>query len=648
MCRPVLYLLLVTITLLGSLNSAQAQNKNGKKKGENRAAAAKGRLPQHTADLNVRRDIAPVEPARKADAIKSAARIDLLIEKGLVAKNLQPNSMTDDAQFVRRAYLDIAGTIPTAEQAESFIRRSGEDKRAGTIDLLLNSPGYVSNSYNYWADILRIVDREGNNNELQLFGEWVKNSISDNMPYDEFVNEMVAAEGTVLANPAAGYHIRDLNMPLDNLNNTVRIFLGTRIGCAQCHNHPFDRWTQKEFYELAAYMGGQEYRGNNNRKELNQLASRDKPKDATDWLYDKIEYNSREANQIRNMMNNNRRVLSENAKKNLTLPHDYAYDDAKPKSVVQPATLFGDSPLPKKGESRREILANWMTSPDNPRFTTTIVNRLWKRVMGVGLIEPVDDMMDSTVASNPELLDYLVSEMKRLDYNQKEFLRILYYTKTYQRQACFDDLAPTEDYYFPGPILRRMSAEQAWDSLLTLTIPNPDAYVRPSYQPMFEIFDLSEVDSSQDLLDKYAALEAWRKEIRKGEDSSKYKGILLARASELPSPLPQNHFLRQFGQSDREEISASHTEGTVPQLLTMFNGMATHMMLEAGSVIHSEVTKVRIPEKQVDRIFLSILGRHPSEEERKIALKEISESGATGHGNVIWSLLNTREFLFIQ
>ncbi len=638
------FALLFVTSIMTVETTVFAQNK---KKDREKTPAVKSKLPHHTSDSDVRRSIAPVDPNLRTSTQASAAHIDMLIEKGLVAHNAHANEMTDDARFIRRAYLDIAGTIPTSEQAESFVKRGSLDKRPAVIDMLLNSPGYVSHSYNYWSDILRIVDRVGGNNELYIFGEWVKNSISDNMPYDEFVREMVAAEGIVLTNPAAGYHLRDINMPLDNLNNTVRIFLGTRIGCAQCHNHPFDRWTQKEFYELAAYMGGQEYRKRDD-KLVSSMISRNKPKEGEEWLYDKVEYTSREGNAIRNMLNNNRRELSENPKKNLTLPHDYGYDDAKPKQVVKPATLFGDSPTPKNGETRREVLARWMTSPDNPRFTVTIVNRLWKRVMGVGLIEPVDDMMDSTVASNPELLDFLVSEMKRLKYNQKEFLRILYNTKTYQRQVCYDDLPVTTDYLFAGPALRRMSAEQAWDSLLTLTIPHPDAYVRPSYRPMFEIMDFSNVKTSQDLLDKYTALEEWKKQIRKDEDAAKYKGILLARASELPSPLPQNHFLRQFGMSDREEISGSHTEGTVPQLLTMFNGMATHMMLEAGSVIHSEVTKIRIPEKQVERIFLCILGRYPSNDEMKTAMTEIKENGSSGYGNVIWALLNTREFLFIQ
>ncbi|MFY7878030.1 MAG: DUF1553 domain-containing protein, partial [Pirellula sp.] len=169
------------------------------------------------------------------------------------------------------------------------------------------------------------------------------------------------------------------------------------------------------------------------------------------------------------MINNNMTILNDNVDAKIRLPKDYAYDDAKPESVVEPKTLFGKPADIKPGEPPRKAFARWLVSKDNPRFAKTIANRLWKQIFGAGQIEPVDDMMDTTVAENPELMNFLESEMKRLNFDMKEYIRILMHTEVYQREASGTELVSEEPYHFPGPVLRRMSAEQVWDSFLTLT-----------------------------------------------------------------------------------------------------------------------------------------------------------------------------------
>lgn len=268
--------------------------------------------------------------------------------------------------------------------------------------------------------------------------------------------------------------------------------------------------------------------------------------------------------------------------------------------------------------------------------------------MGVGLIEPEDDLRDDTVASNPELMEFLVSEVRRLDFDLKEMQRIIYFTKTYQRQATYGDLDPSKHYHFPGPVLRRMTAEQVWDSLLTLTLEDPEKVLRPDDDRYQEIIELSPTTTPQEIVERAKKLDEYNKDEGKAKQKRLYKGAELVRASELPQPLPGGHFLREFGQSDRSVISDSHTDGTVPQLLAMFNGPVTHMMLEEGSVIFNEVVAKKTPQEQVDMIFMSLLSRHPTESEKLTALKEIRDSKAAGYGNVIWALLNTREFLFVQ
>jgi hypothetical protein len=245
-------------------------------------------------------------------------------------------------------------------------------------------------------------------------------------------------------------------------------------------------------------------------------------------------------------------------------------------------------------------------------------------------------------------MEFLAKELVRLKFDLKEFQRIIYYSKTYQRAATYGELDPEKPYLFPGPLLRRMTSEQVWDSLLTLTMPNPEMVVRPDDAEYVETVSLTDKTTAAELLKKVDHLSEVRKEENKEKNKRLYKGQELVRASELPQPLPEGHFLRQFGQSDRQSIADSHTDGTVPQLLTMFNGPVTHMMLEQGSVIYNEVTQAPTPEGQINKIFVILLNRHPTAAERAVALKEIKAAGPAGIGNVIWALLNTREFLFVQ
>jgi hypothetical protein len=614
----------------------------GRKPTKKKAAPKKKKTNLPAPPENVEIKIAPVSARLKESAIRSAARIDMIVARHLKKNGMSANSESTDEQFVRRVFLDIAGTIPTSRQAEIFFRSRSTIKRIAIIDYLLNRPGYASHFYNYWADVLRLVDKPNNNNYIRPYNDWIKKSLRDNTPFNSMVHEMLTAEGKVWDNPAVGFVLRDQGMRLDNLNNAMRIFLGTRIGCAQCHDHPFDKWTQHDFYQLAAFTSGVEDRmyGARGVKVNNGAVDKAAPGQNR---------NSPEARLARSILRLNRAGVWHNTRRTLKYPSDYQYKNAEAKQVAIPAVMWNKKGIgPVLNPERRSTFADWVVDSKNERFPLTLANRLWKRVMGLGLIEPVDDMTDDTEASNPELLNYLVGEMKRLKYNMKEFQRILYFTKTYQRRVVYSDLKPDEKYLYPGPLLKRMTAEQVWDSLLTLTVANPDAYVRPSDAKYISIIKMTQTTTAAQVIQKAKQLQQHRKDASAARRKRLYKGIEIARASELPQPLPEGHFLRQFGQSDRGIISDSHTDGTVPQLLTMFNGPVTHMMLEGGSVIYNDVVKQRTVDDQIDAIFLALLSRKPNFREKSAAQKEMKASGNAGYGNVIWALLNTREFLFIQ
>jgi hypothetical protein len=320
--------------------------------------------------------------------------------------------------------------------------------------------------------------------------------------------------------------------------------------------------------------------------------------------------------------------------------------------VVEPAVLWGEVPEKAAKQPKRVQFAAWLTSPQNPLFAKTLANRLWKKVMGVGLIEPVDDIQEDSVCENPELLQFLSDELVRLKFDQKEFLRMLYYTKTYGRACSPYDVSKGEPYHYPGPTLRRMTAEQVWDSILSIAVYNPYPFELPNTEKFGQVvaLDLATVTASE--LQQHATqfdAEIGPTARNKLMNTAAYRRQVLARASELPLPLPADHFIRQFGQCDRETISGDSDDPTVPQILTMFNGPFTHMMLEKGSMIYDNILRAATPREQLEVMFISILSRPPTNNDREIAMREMNSGDpAMGYGNIIWALINTREFLFIQ
>ena len=625
---------------------------------EQRRGVAQMRLPEAVTKKPPPKviDVKPVD-RRTRPAIAAAARaVDAVVDHGLREHGVAAAPHLGDDAFARRVYLELAGRIPTHDELVAFLQSEGEHKRAELIDRLLESPDYVSHFYNFWADILRLQERPDKHLVFEPYLDYVKDAIRTNKPYDAWVREMLTADGRLWENPAVGFQLRDEGMPLPYVDNTVRVFLGTQIGCAQCHDHPFDHWTQHEFYELAALTAGTQTRPGGagpGRKELRAMASGSEvARAARDLQAANRDRNQRNKAVVNQFLRANVTSVAF-ADKKLLLPHDYQYDDAKPLAAVSPKVLWGDVPEAAREADGRQQFAAWVVSRDNRQFARTIANRLWKKLMGVGLVEPVDDFKEDNPASNPELLEHLTDEMLRLEFDLREFVRLLVSTDVYQRRAVLHDTMSAAPFRFPGPALKRMTAEQLWDSILTLVARNPWSIQRPTTADVAAVLDLDLRTASLGDVDR--GLEAFQSHYGKGAAKRRmmqvcgYRGLELVRASELPAPLPLGHFLRQFGQSDRETIEGGRTVATIPQILAMFNGPITHAMLEQGSVIYDEVTS-HAPREAIDVVFLAVLSRRPSAGDRALAIKEImsADDKATGCGNLIWALLNTREFIFIQ
>lgn len=385
---------------------------------------------------------APAKTLTGKQAQDAAARIDHLIAADLKVANLRPNGRIDDGTFLRRAYLGIIGRIPTEEESSAFLADPSTKKRESLVDTLIASPGFDSHLFNWTADLLRIQTKQ------EQFGlgwhVWLRKSLSENKPWDVIVREMLSSTGHASKNPAVGYYLRDRNMQLDNFSNTMQVFLGRQIGCAQCHDHPFDDWSQFEYYQMAAFGGGFQYRSTDAqdtvRKAAMDLRSETDgktPDTAKGKKGKKVALREAQKNRGNDLKkvnkllqpvfkDFNKNAVFDDSNRSLHLPEDYQYKDAKPNSEVAPETLFGEQLANVPPEQRREVFAKWLTSPENPYFTKVIANRLWARTFGHGLLDPVDDWKEDSKPAHPEVLAFLETSMKAVDYDLRQFCRILF------------------------------------------------------------------------------------------------------------------------------------------------------------------------------------------------------------------------------
>jgi hypothetical protein len=578
-----------------------------------------------------------------------------------------PTEVMNDEQFVRRIYLDVAGRIPTYDETVAFLDSRERDKRGKLINDLLDSEAFVSNFFNYYSDLLRVRDGISMNGinglKANAYADWLKDQIRANTPWNTVVAELVAAEGYFWDNPATGYMLTDMGMQLCNLSNTFTIFTGTEITCAQCHDHPFEEVYQMDFYKMAAFFGRMEYGiYPGETGELKKVADAQRKAYQEEWKKRNEGKTPmpRFDQQLEDILGSYRYHLGDGSNNKTKLPHDYKYDDAEPNQTIEPSAYFGDIVKLEDYESPRKAFAAWLTSKDNPRFTVNIVNRLWKHVFGLAQIEPVHNIpghLDGQ-AQNYELLQYLEQLMKDLDYSMKDFLRVLYNTQSYQREA--NHYSPTlaqidqGEYHFSAPVMRRMSAEQIWDSMVALTIDQPEAIQRRVLEDYREFMhtDWSKLslDQALEFKAKYASMGA-PSMMMEGEESMMdavqggRRGDMMIRASEMRLPENVGSILYEFGQSDKQLIENANRLGSIPQVMMMLNGNMTNQMMIRDNVALVKRCKEAGESKGIDVAFLSILQRRPSSDEAQASKSLVN---GDDFSDLIWALLNTREFMFIQ
>ena len=622
-----------------------------------------------------------INPLTAAEVVAASATIDQFVNARLERMGVTAPGPASDAELLRRAYLSILGRIPTADEALAFLGSTASAKRSMLIDRLMQNEARVHREFTWWADLLR-VQTQMNNRPGIAFIDWLKERIRNNVPYDSMVRQMLTAEGAALAdgNGATGFWLRDAGMPLDRMANVSQVFLGTQIGCAQCHDHPFDAWKRRQFFEFAAYLHGSDARRDlPGGRETKQLI-----KQQEDSL------TPEERKVLRRIGDSVGLRVNSTVRSNIELPEDYQYADAKPKDKVEAAVIFGPAIPLAKGQDPRVAFAAWMTSAENPRFAVVIANRMWKRAFGIGLIEPIDDLRDDTVASDPALMDFLTRLMVSVTYDLRAFQTILYQTTAWQRQADRSEYDPEATPSFASPRTNRLEAEQVWDSLLTLTVPDLDrkkgedatalhsfyndhkdlegeqiialaratAKAREIGQEIRKQLEQTRValrrakgKEAEDLRIRLAQLNAQRESLSDRFDPGRYNGKggggNWIRAAELPQPAAPGHFLRVFGQSDRELIENASASPAVTQALFLMNGPLEKELFKDGSPLRATLEKATDEVSRVRACYLAVLSRSPDVDELTLGTAYLVRYGNDGVRDLVWALINANEFLFL-
>ena len=365
-------------------------------------------------------------------------RVDDLVHAQLKLLGYLPSETCTDSEFLRRVSLDVIGLLPTVEETRAFLADPSPEKRSRLIDRLLERPEYAA----YWgqrqADLLRVTRQSLTQEGARRYYDWIVESVRSNQPFDQFVRELLTAEGDTYEHPSANY-FRAASDTNSVTESTVQLFMGVRIGCAKCHNHPFDRWTQDNYYGIAAVF-------DRVRRDLVPVPPREgEPK----------------------------------AKNKRTRPPEgpMMIKVAGEGSTIQPRThkemkpwlpLVGDAVV-KPGEDARRTFAEWLTRPENPFLARVAVNRIWAHVMGRGIVDPVDDFQAGNPPSNAALLDFLADDFVRGGFDRKRTLRLILNSRTYQRSVARNASNAGDSKHFASAQVRLIAAEPLFDAIGRVT-----------------------------------------------------------------------------------------------------------------------------------------------------------------------------------
>ncbi len=388
-------------------------------------------------------------------------KIDELVAAKWQRMKILPSGLCSDEDFLRRVYLDLTGLPPSAPEVREFLADASPTrvKRDAVIDRLIGSPDYVDHWANKWADLLQVNRKFLGEEGAKLFREWIRTEIAANTPYDQFAKKILTATGSNRENPAASY-FKVLRTPAETMENTTHLFLATRFNCNKCHDHPFERWTQDQYYQLSAFFAQVDLKKDpeSGNKTIGGTAV-EGAKPLYEIAYDKPEGEVK------------------HDRTGQITPPEFPYL-AKPvafgKLSAVAAEIENTKSKIQNPATRREKLAEWMTSPDNRYFALSYVNRMWGYMMGVGLIDPLDDIRAGNPPSNPELLAWLTQDFVQGGFDVRRLQRTIVQSRTYQLALATNRWNSDDRTNYSHAMARRLPAEVLFDSVLRVTgsIPN--------------------------------------------------------------------------------------------------------------------------------------------------------------------------------
>lgn len=470
---------------------------------------------------------------------------------------INPSELCSDETFIRRVSLDICGMLPTSEELAAFVADTDPDKRAKLVDQLLGRKEFVELWVMKWAELLQIRSTLNvSYKSALLYFNWLQERIANDVPIDKMVRELLSSKGGTFTNPATNYY----QMETDTLKvseNVAQVFMGMRIQCAQCHNHPFDRWTMDDYYSFASFFS-----------QVGRKRAED-PREV-------VVFNSG-GGDVRHLVDNR---------------------------VMTPKFLGGAVPEIKPGQDRREILANWLASPENPYFANNLSNLVWAHFFGKGIINEVDDVRVSNPPVNEALLNEMGKRFTEYNYDFKRLVRDICTSRTYQLSTQPNETNTTDETNFSRRYLTRLRAEVLLDVISQVT-----------------------------------------------DTGNKFQGLAYgARAVQIADGNTSNYFLTTFGRAKRETVCSCEvvTEPNLSQALHLLNGDTVNNKCRQGGLVKTMLDAGKTPTEVLDEIYKRALSRPPTDAEKNSILPSIdaAENKQVLLEDVFWAVLNSREFLF--
>lgn len=484
--------------------------------------------------------------------------IDTLVHAKLRKLRITPSEVCSDEQFLRRVFIDITGTMPSSEEYQKFLADTDPQKRTRVVDELLKRKEFVDIWVMKWAELLQVrtINNRVAKKPMLRYFNWLKEKIASNTPTDQMVRELIASRGGTFSSPATNYYQTE-TQTLKIAENCAQVFMGMRIQCAQCHNHPFDRWTMDDYYSFAAFFS-----------QIGRKRAED-PRE-------QIIYNTGRG-EVKHLVGGRN---------------------------MAPKFLGGAVP-DVSGKDRREVLAQWLASPENPYFATNLSNIVWSHFFGRGIIDEVDDVRVSNPAVNQELLDELGRRFTEYNYDFRRLVRDICTSRTYQLSTQTNTSNEKDHRNFAHAELRRLRAEVMLDCITQIT-----------------------------------------------STTDKFPGLPVgARAVHIADGNTSTYFLTTFGRAKRESVCSCEVkmEPNLSQALHLINGSTVNTKIKQGNLIPALLRDEKMtPAQVITELYMRCFCRQPTEAElnKLVAIASEDENPQQALEDIFWSLLNSREFLF--